>query len=206
MTNKFGRTRQRTNNLGDEMIWGGGWTPSGDKSLVYHCANRTIQRLSIFSIKRKYYNYRCPDYVYSNTLLLIIYLSVIETLICRREKSLIGSTSFGFAQNTIHDFQKKRYWTHSDIVLDKCHKIRINTLWCITPLPHGYPFWHINNRPLLKTLWKKKKLLVPSNFFFFHNVFYSIRYLYPYLSIYLTSYLYLLLNWKSPKLAYHVKG
>ena len=38
-------------------------------------------------------------------LLLIIYLSAIETLLCRREMSLIGSTSFGFAQNTIHDFQ-----------------------------------------------------------------------------------------------------
>ena len=36
---------------------------------------------------------------YFNTLLFIIYLSAIETLICRREMSLIGSTSFGFAQN-----------------------------------------------------------------------------------------------------------
>ena len=38
-------------------------------------------------------------------LLLIIYLSAIETHICHREMSLIGSTSFGFSQNTIHDFQ-----------------------------------------------------------------------------------------------------
>ena len=43
--------------------------------------------------------------VYFHTLLLFIYLSAIERLICRREMSLIGSTSFGFAQNTIHDFQ-----------------------------------------------------------------------------------------------------
>ena len=40
-----------------------------------------------------------------NTLLLIIYLSVIETLVYHREMSLIGSTSFGFAQSKIHDFQ-----------------------------------------------------------------------------------------------------
>ena len=40
-----------------------------------------------------------------NTLLLIIYLSAIKTLICRREMSLIGSTSFGFAPNTMHDIQ-----------------------------------------------------------------------------------------------------
>ena len=29
----------------------------------------------------------------------------METLVCRREMSFIGSTSFGFAQNSIHDFQ-----------------------------------------------------------------------------------------------------
>ena len=58
-----------------------------------------------FNEKTKFCNHRCPDSVYSNTLLLIVYLSAIETLICRREMGLIGSTSFGFAQNTLHDFQ-----------------------------------------------------------------------------------------------------
>ena len=53
--------------------------------------------------KRKSCNHR--DSVYFHTLLLIIYLSAIERLICHREMSLIGSTSFGFAQNTIHGFQ-----------------------------------------------------------------------------------------------------
>ena len=70
---------------------------------VYHCAN--IACIDILNKKRKCCNHRCPDPVYFNTLLLIIYLSAFETLICRREMSLIGSTSFGFAQNTIHDFQ-----------------------------------------------------------------------------------------------------
>ena len=37
--------------------------------------------------------------------MLIIYLSAIERLICCKEMSLIGSTSFGFAQNMMHDFQ-----------------------------------------------------------------------------------------------------
>ena len=55
--------------------------------------------------KRKSCNRRYPDSVYFHTLLLIIYLSAIETLICRREMSLIRSTSFGFAQNAIHGFQ-----------------------------------------------------------------------------------------------------
>ena len=34
-----------------------------------------------------------------------MYLSAIVTLICGREMSLPGSTSFSFAQNMIHDFQ-----------------------------------------------------------------------------------------------------
>ena len=49
--------------------------------------------------------YRCPDSVYSNMLMFILYLRATETLICRRDMSLIESTSFGFSQNTIHDFQ-----------------------------------------------------------------------------------------------------
>ena len=46
------------------------------------------------------------DYVYFHTLLLIIYLSAIERRICRSEMSLKGATSFGLAQNTMHNFQK----------------------------------------------------------------------------------------------------
>ena len=38
-------------------------------------------------------------------MLLIIYLSAIETLVSHREMSLKGSTSFGFTQNMILDFQ-----------------------------------------------------------------------------------------------------
>ena len=50
-------------------------------------------------------NHPCPDSVNFYTLLLILYLSAIETIVCRKEMSLMGSTSFGFAQNTIHDIQ-----------------------------------------------------------------------------------------------------
>ena len=57
--------------------------------------------------EKKCCNHRCPGPVYLNTLLLMIYLSAIEALVCRREMSLIGSTSLGFAQNTIHDFQNR---------------------------------------------------------------------------------------------------
>ena len=48
------------------------------------------------------FQYAIVNYIFERYQ--IIYLSAIETLICRREKSLIRSTSFGFAQNTIHDF------------------------------------------------------------------------------------------------------
>ena len=103
MTNKSERTLQSTNDFRDELIWG--WTPSGDKGW---CIIAPIERYSgcrYFQQKRKCCNHRCSDSVYFNELLSVIYLSAIETLICRREMSLIGSTSFGFAQNTILDFQ-----------------------------------------------------------------------------------------------------
>ena len=58
----------------------------------------------IFNEIRKCCSHPCPDSVYFNALLLIRYLSVIETPVCCTEMSLIGSTSFGFAQNMIHDF------------------------------------------------------------------------------------------------------
>ena len=61
--------------------------------------------IGISNEKRKCCNHQCPYPVYFHTLLLAIYLGAIETLICRREMSLIGSTSFGFVQNMMHDFQ-----------------------------------------------------------------------------------------------------
>ena len=47
----------------------------------------------------------CRESDYFHMLLLISYLSPIEKFNCRREMSLVGSIFFGFAQNTIHDFQ-----------------------------------------------------------------------------------------------------
>ena len=44
--------------------------------------------------KRKCCNSQCPDSVSVYTLLLILYVSAIETLICHRKMSLIGSASF----------------------------------------------------------------------------------------------------------------
>ena len=64
-----------------------------------------IAVIDIFDKNLKGCNHRCPDSVYFNTLLLIIYLSAFGTLICEREMSVLLSTSLGFAQNTIHDFQ-----------------------------------------------------------------------------------------------------
>ena len=103
MTNKSGRTRQRTNNLRNELIWR--LIPLGDKGWCIIAPIERYRGYRFFYKKRNYCNHRCPYSVYFNTVLLIIYLSAIETLICHREMSLIGSTSFGFAQNTIHDFQ-----------------------------------------------------------------------------------------------------
>ena len=44
----------------------------------------------------------------------------------------------------------------------------------INPLPHNSTFWRARDIWLWKTLWEKEKLLVTSNFFFFHNVFHPM--------------------------------
>ena len=75
------------------------------QSAFYRIVSPLIAVTDIFNKIRKCCNYRCPDSVYFDTLLLIMYLTATETLICHREMSLIGSTSFGLAKNTIHDFQ-----------------------------------------------------------------------------------------------------
>ena len=46
-----------------------------------------------------------PYQVYVNTPPLILYLSAIKTLFVIEKLSLIGPSSFGFAQNAIHDFR-----------------------------------------------------------------------------------------------------
>ena len=61
--------------------------------------------MDIFNKKESVGIVDSPESLYFSTLLLIIYLRAIEIIIFHREMSLIGSTSFGFAQNTIHDFQ-----------------------------------------------------------------------------------------------------
>ena len=47
--NKSGWTRQRTNNLRDELIWG--WIPSGDK--VYHCTKKKKDIAVIYISNKK---------------------------------------------------------------------------------------------------------------------------------------------------------
>ena len=74
-----------TNKANDKQSQGRtdlGMNPSDDKRLFYHCANN-IWFIDIINEKRKCCNRRCPDSVYFHILLLIIYLSAIETLMCR---------------------------------------------------------------------------------------------------------------------------
>ena len=104
MTSKSGRTRQKTNNLRDELIWGFGLRQLTKVGVSLRRQN-DIAFKDIFNKKRKCCNHRCPDSVYFSTFLLIVYLIAIQTLICRRKLSFLGFTFFGFAQDTIHDFQ-----------------------------------------------------------------------------------------------------
>ena len=52
----------------------------------------------------------------------------------------------------------------------------------------------------------KEEIACNEQFLFFLQCFLLNQIIVAHLSIFLTSYLYLLLNWKSPKLAYEVKG
>ena len=107
--------------------------------------------------------------------------------------SLIGSSSFGFAQDMIRDFQ--------NTVLNSTNATKIVTKkkgenaghqhfplfqQCFQkPFPSGLVNPLLNKYILIltyqqqiafkKKLWEKEKLLVTSNFSFSHNVFYPIR-------------------------------
>ena len=90
----------------------------------------------------------------------------------------------------------------------RCHCVGmgkvLSTLLTLYPIDTRFEVSTTNS--FLKHCGEKEKLLVTSSLSFSHNVSYSIGCLNPYLSIFFTSYLYLLLNWKTPKLAYQVKG
>ena len=45
--------------------------------------------------------------------------------------------------------------------------------WSVKPFPHDDAYWRPWETSFLKTLWEKEKLLVTSDFSFFHNVFYQ---------------------------------
>ena len=49
------------------------------------------------------------------------------------------------------------------------------SLFSLTPFPNKPWFLHVCHTSLLKTLWEKEKLLVTSNFSFFHNVSYHFH-------------------------------
>ena len=67
MTNKPGLASQWTKMLRDELILGR--TRSGDKWLMYHCANGMLQGLYTFSTTTKGYSQdRCPYPVYFNII------------------------------------------------------------------------------------------------------------------------------------------
>ena len=73
-----------------------------------------------FQSKKTVFQSSISDPVYFNTLFLVKYLSAIKILICRREMSLIGSTSYDFAQNMIHDLSN--YGIEVIVALSECHK------------------------------------------------------------------------------------
>ena len=67
-----------------------------------------------------------------------------------------------WSNNTFfHELEEEGFWKH-------CRKKR----WPFNPFPNKPLFFHVCSTGLSKTLWEKEKLLVTSNFSFFHSVFY----------------------------------
>ena len=84
--------------------------------------------------------------------------------------SLIGSTSFGFAQKSLHDFQNMVY--EPIVALSSTNTTKIAPF---NPFPNKPWFLRVSSTSLLKTLWEKEKLLVMSNFSFSHCVLYQFE-------------------------------
>ena len=85
MTNKPGRKSQRTNTLRRELILGR--TSPGDKVICSVSLRHwnAIAAIENFNYKKEYSYDRCPNPIYFNIPLLIIYLSAFKTLICHTD-------------------------------------------------------------------------------------------------------------------------
>ena len=63
------------------------------------------------------------------------------------------------------DICKELYLVQTNVVINL-------TICLLNPFPYKPWFLRVGSMYLLKTLWEKEKLLVPSNFSFSHSVFY----------------------------------
>ena len=117
-------------------------------------------------------------------------------------KKLLVTSNFSFSHSVFYAVgELLTISIKSKIVICK----KVLKLDCFNPLLHRYSFYR-DLQTGFENIVGKEEILVTSNFFFSHNVFYSIREMNPHLSIFLTSYLYLMMNLKSLKLAYEEKG
>ena len=96
---------------------------------------------------------------------MIKYLSAIEALVWRREMSLIGSTSFGFAQNTIRDFQIPS-WTHRVIVFHKFNKKHLIITCKLELTEPAFRFTILGEKAFENKYGKKKTLAICIAFFY----------------------------------------
>ena len=105
--------------------------------------------------------------------------------------NLVGSTSFGFAQNTTHDCQntvlnskwhclrqmpQKKLFTSALLKLGVVWQmVKLEDLhhsWLCNSFPNKPWFLRVCSTSLLKTSSEKEKLLLTSNFSFSHSVFF----------------------------------
>ena len=89
-------------------------------------------------------------------------------------KSWVGSPAMTDQSNSQSNLGKLRVSAHfpSSTGIPSRSTMAEIFLFLFNPFPHSDTFWHPWETSLLKTLWKKEKLLVTSNFSFSHSVNY----------------------------------
>ena len=96
--------------------------------------------------------------------------SVFKRLVSqgRQKVSLCGNGLSGICENIY-------WWCSQNENFDFSPKETYKKIFCLfhafNPFPNKHWFLHVCSTNLLKTQWEKEKLLVTSNFFFFHSVF-----------------------------------
>ena len=94
--------------------------------------------------------------------------------ICRWQRKCYSAISFGKGRKHFGNERKsciRAFSPFSQMFTKVSFPVQLK-LGFVNPFPHSDTFWCPRETSVLKTQWEKEKLLITSNFSFFHSVFY----------------------------------